>query len=1013
MVFLFLSKIKTYFINIANNAAFLLERSVAYNEYSSSSVADKELIEVWKKKLEGEKGSFFYNRLALLGIYNEKEFNKFCFGNVYTTDYYPHWIEKFEEISTFVLSYKSCKGNKEFDIPFEKIIRPFASYVFKELQIKSSFIKKSALLDIERYILESISNFSSSCFYLDFSLFKENNDSSSYIDFISNFFIEQNYFHFFEEYPVLARQITEFLLDSIAFLNELLNAFYEDYGELSLSNNAKVLHLKIGLSDKHQNHKSVVEFVFSSKFSIFYKPRNTDIEQDFCSFLKYLKTLNPIFSKLDYPKIISKKNHSWVEKISYNKILEEKDLVLFYEQCGIILFICHLLNGTDFHYENIVCNGRAPVLIDTETLIQPISKKFNSILYSSDDIELLINSSVLMTLLLPQWYKKEGGKPYDISGFSASFFNTGFYSIKWHNANSDLISPSFIENKENPIKHSPQKDINIIKYKKNIIEGFKNAYVAFCDQKMAIRKFIESNNLFREGTTRVIMKPTLVYSKLIETLKHPKFLRRGIFYSIEIEQLMLSAFEAMPDELEMEQWLNFFNAESQSLYKMNIPIFHAKANSLNLSCYNKDIFTNCFATTGYQLLQNKISAIDKDYYRLQKRIISDSIDLRYENQLDQFSINYSFNNEKVNNDYLQLAINIAEGLQKESIVIDKNKTGFLSYSYNNFTKTNKLEPTGHSLLLGTVGINLFLSALYKETKQKKIKESIESNFYFIMTMFKEGNIEYFKTFLGQEGLGGYIYGLSRIGKNTKNEKYTLYSKNLIESISEFEIINTRYFDQVFGLSGLLEGLITYVEVTGDSSCYNIINFIAEKLIKTPIENLTKVLQDYPVIGFSHGISGVASAMIKLYKLTENESYIAHAYKLIEYENNLLSGLFSKNKLDWANGLAGIGKVHKELVYYTKNTDKHLQLIEKKLSSNYYMNDYSLANGITGIIDYNLADNPKKAQNLADILISQLQEKSYLVSNTPTLKLLRNPSYLYGASGLAYIFLLLNKNFISH
>jgi len=71
-----------------------------------------------------------------------------------------------------------------------------------------------------------------------------------------------------------------------------------------------------------------------------------------------------------------------------------------------MLFYIYLLNGIDFHNENIIADGRSPILIDTETVISTVSSK---------DIGGL-GSSVFASAMLPMKYSKYYNCICDTSG---------------------------------------------------------------------------------------------------------------------------------------------------------------------------------------------------------------------------------------------------------------------------------------------------------------------------------------------------------------------------------------------------------------------------------------------------------------------------------------------------------------------------------------------------------------------------------------------------------------------
>ena len=69
--------------------------------------------------------------------------------------------------------------------------------------------------------------------------------------------------------------------------------------------------------------------------------------------------------------ILEGKDYHWLEFVEYKDYQTKIELTEYYEKVGFIICIIYLLNGCDFHFENLVSNGSYPILIDHETIIQP------------------------------------------------------------------------------------------------------------------------------------------------------------------------------------------------------------------------------------------------------------------------------------------------------------------------------------------------------------------------------------------------------------------------------------------------------------------------------------------------------------------------------------------------------------------------------------------------------------------------------------------------------------------
>lgn len=142
-------------------------------------------------------------------------------------------------------------------------------------------------------------------------------------------------------------------------MSKLLNLDETDY----------VTSIRLGIGDRHRGGKSVAIVTFSNKSTIIYKPRNLSIDKHFGELINYInKSLN---IDLISPQVILREDYGWAEYIDYKECNSEIEVQQYYFRIGCLLSILYTLEATDFHYENIVCNGAFPVLIDLESFFSP------------------------------------------------------------------------------------------------------------------------------------------------------------------------------------------------------------------------------------------------------------------------------------------------------------------------------------------------------------------------------------------------------------------------------------------------------------------------------------------------------------------------------------------------------------------------------------------------------------------------------------------------------------------
>lgn len=163
----------------------------------------------------------------------------------------------------------------------------------------------------------------------------------------------------------------------------------------------KLKAIRLDLSDRHAGGRSVAVLTFDSGFNLVYKPRETDIEQ---WYFQTLARLNHLGAPLPFAifKILSRPMYGWMQFVSHQPCKSEKELSRYYRNAGALLCVLHVLAAADCHFQNLVACLEYPVLIDAETLFQPILADCES-------------TSIMRTGMVPQWRFGPQGEAYDVS----------------------------------------------------------------------------------------------------------------------------------------------------------------------------------------------------------------------------------------------------------------------------------------------------------------------------------------------------------------------------------------------------------------------------------------------------------------------------------------------------------------------------------------------------------------------------------------------------------------------
>ncbi|EJA1860817.1 DUF4135 domain-containing protein [Staphylococcus pseudintermedius] len=355
-----------------------------------------------------------------------------------------------------------------------------------------------------------------------------------------------------EIYPFLFK----FLLKRCSYISniyiDLINKISVDYPQLIesglIDRGEKLLSIDRESGDSHSNGQKVMELKFD-KHSIFYKPKNSNLTEILFSIQKWIESKSDL--KFYQYKILNKDNYAYEEKVEHNFAEDSLTLNKYYYNFGATLALIYILNGTDYHFENIIAHHEFPVMIDNETLFNPALSNYN------------IDIHLLSTGMLPN-------KKYSID----------FSSLTGSLTKQKILVEQLTETKESFVlekrdfyikkrKNQPSKEINFTyiykKEKKHLLLGFKKLISVFIENK---EDFLNSEVLkkIKNEKIRIVVRHTMYYHELLSKLFHPyhvqtlntarTFLRNNLTQNDHLKQL---------ESIEESQLING-----------DIPIFHMK-----------------------------------------------------------------------------------------------------------------------------------------------------------------------------------------------------------------------------------------------------------------------------------------------------------------------------------------------------------------------------------------------------------------------------------------------------
>lgn len=854
----------------------------------------------------------------------------------------PEWALTINEISKAVKNeFNSHMPSQEYceqgALPFALLINPVVVHAVNELR----FQMQRSEADICRYLDKSASNdlafwlqrnLSDHCQHVLFEMFAKhrpliNNlllkmnepaDCALSFELYSSFIYKHGITGLtkvFDEYPVLARIIAVLVKNWIDFISEFIQRLEKDWDKLAAlvgfdAEAEQIKHITCGLSDAHHNGRSVMALTLGNGTRFIYKPRDLSLDQQVREFSKWItKGTN---CHLDLPEVLNGDGYGWMTYAARSsKQIPPQDNV-YWKNAGALLGLFYFLNGTDGHSENIVTTDDCPVLVDSEAMFFS-GHAINGEKPASINADTIRNwaTKVQHTSLLPHWSAVgQYGQIGDNSAFGALFSHPlaprssraskGGATEYWTNINSDQMKPAHWASKPADSNLNETSDMNSQLSVKSsgitsdiinaVADGFEEIYDRVLSNLEDARAQLE---LFNNLQTRFIHRPTRAYDLVYKDMMQPTSLVSGLEFGLRMETLLRISLEE--DECP-KNWMFFADAIKQ-MTALDIPYQYVSAND----CKIYSAFTGAPLDTtwesGLDAAQHKINRLSQSDLNEQLQQIIASFEIRQasNSHKTRSPVIHENGGEVLNEGSDELILKgvlaIAEEIKSRAI---EHEDGISWITPEHFSLTGHLTPEQASLDLfsGTCGTAIFLAAVDRHLNSSQYEllwTSALQPFKNLTQNSGHAAMLATKGFGISGGVGGMFYTLALLNQIAKGEQFNWISESaeiLLNEITDELISKDSTYDLIGGTSAIILGLVALYHSTGNRKAILTAVSCAEHLLKNyePIFNpLCEGGQPW-LCGMSHGASGIALALGKLWQITGDERLKSATYQALDFED---------------------------------------------------------------------------------------------------------------------------------
>ncbi len=800
---------------------------------------------------------------------------------------------------------------KDDPIPFEELLLPFVKDFQKRITgcLGEQRLSKECHRQIQRALLQLLSDYTASTFYLEFQVFQthnsffnhnfssENISRKIYQQFIEEFH-NHRYQDFFAEYAMVGR-----------ILGTLTNLWYEatveflaridiDWTELEATFNhgdalGIVNKIILSLSDRHCGGRSVIGLSFECGKKLVYKPKNLKMEAAFSQVLDWLNHQKELSLKMKVMTVLDKETYGWVEFIKPIECQDEGSIEAYYHRTGVLLCLGYILEATDLHQENIIAHGAYPVIIDCETLLQHrpnlqvTAQQPNTANSAAIDLS---SNSVLRSHFLPDLIAgKNNSNVYDTSGLgSFAEQKLSYEKPQWQNVNTDImeleqeslhILPVFPN-----IPRYAGTPVGYESHTQSILDGFKEMYRLILTHR---HELIQSNSplsVFKNQEVRFVFRNTMVYGLTHRYMHQAKFMGEGVSYSIVLEQLARGHL-FMEDKSPANAILQ---AERKSMQELDIPYFTANVNDTALRFEGQEIVSNYFQAPSYLRMLELIREANEGDLLKQTTIIQQSLSARlmtgHKNgdiwlvpDVDSECTSSFFTKEGIDR-----ACHLARQIMQHSIQGVNGSITWIAPLYIHELQLYKVRLLPLHTYDGLTGIALFFAALYKVTEENQYHDTCYKILQTVRQQFCEPTTrqEALKE-MGHGialGYGGIPYVFSQMSRLLNDSALQAESIDAVMIIDEVSLSSEPNLDVFTGVAGACLALLEVFDLTKREAVLHKACICGDILLQRWEVNKQERANIYEqhqedMYAFAYGEAGIRETLRRLSFVTNEQRFI--------------------------------------------------------------------------------------------------------------------------------------------
>ena len=640
---------------------------------------------------------------------------------------------------------------------------------------------------------------------------------------------------------------------------------------------AEIRHIRFGAGDHHRGGRSVAILEFADGRSLVYKPRDMSIDTHFARLLDWVNAR--CGTDLYAPAHLERPGYGWARFVAPAECGDEAAVRRFYARIGNLLALLYILEGYDFHYENIIAAGEYPVLIDLESFFRPP--------FGVEDAE-APDTSVLKVGILPNRIAASGDMP-EISGLSdteGQLSLEGLFLVRQGDDTVALIRSRGVMQAALNVPMLRGERIQLeARFSDDVAQGFARVYRAVLDDMPGFTALIER---CADSPVRVLFRHTAAYAHLLEESRHPSLMASEAAAVRHFDLLRLG----VRDYPAAERFVGF---EIADLRRGDVPMFTARAGGRDLWYADDACIADFFPRSGLDMARRNLARLSVQDLERQRWIIGNCFAAHATRASARGrSVAQLSTPERDGQDLPQrliaFASRIAARLREQMHVSEESASWLVHLTTSIDNSSYSLVPAFYDIYGGVPGEVLFFSQLAQVSGDFRHMDLAHKALNHLGERVREssGSIRGVGLY---GGWGSLVHMYTALAELQSRYAHFEHLESLLADARLEELIEKdRNFSIIKGSAGLMLACSDMHLACGSTRALRLAEACADHLLRHrwPGSDALawRVSSRTPLSGLAHGASGFALAFARLHEATGSAAYREAALSCLDYERTL-------------------------------------------------------------------------------------------------------------------------------